>query len=53
MAWPEDRPVGYNADKYWDETTGTWRTIRVTQPGGWTEYVLVISEQGEIYFRAV
>ncbi len=53
MAFPEARPGGYDADKYWDETNGVWSTTRVTQPGSYTEYVLAISEEGEIYFRAL
>ena len=53
MGFPEDRPGTYDADKYWDETNGVWNTTRLTQPGNWVEYVLAISEEGEIYFRVV
>ena len=51
--YPTPRPSAYDADKYWDETNGVWNTTRLTQPGNWVEYVLAISEEGEIYFRAV
>ena len=53
MAFPEDRPGSYDPDLYWDETNGVWNSTRVTLPGGWTEYVLTVSEEGEIYFRAI
>ncbi|MHC4808557.1 MAG: hypothetical protein ACYTBX_20165 [Planctomycetota bacterium] len=53
MAFPAARPVTYDADLYWDEVDAEWNSDRLTQPGSYTEYVMVISEEGEIYFRAV
>lgn len=53
MAFPEDRSVAYDPDLYWDEADAEWNSDRLTQPGSYTEYVLVISEEGEIYFRAI
>ena len=53
MAFLEDRPVAYDPDLYWDETDDEWNSDRLTQPGNWVEYVLVVSDKGEIYFRTV
>ena len=48
-----DRPTEYDGDKYWDEETGTWTTTRTTHPGNWSQNLLTISEEGEIYFRTI
>ena len=53
MAWPEDRPVDYDADKYWDVVNDVWTATRFAGQGSYAEYVLVISEEGDIYFRTV
>jgi len=53
MAFPEARPVGYDADKYWNEEGAEWTATRFAGQGSYTEYVLVISEKGGLYFRAV
>lgn len=53
MAFPEDRPGTYDPDLYWDEIDDEWNSDRLTQPGSYTEYMVTISEEGEIYFRAV
>lgn len=53
MAWPEDRPGTYDPDLYWDETNGVWSSTFVAGPGSWIEYMIAISEEGEIYFRTV
>ena len=51
--WPPDRPDAYNPDLYWDETDAEWNSDRLTQPGSYTEYVVAIGEEGEVYFRVV
>ena len=48
-----DRPSDYDGDLYWDEDTGAWSTTRTTHPGNWVQYVLAISEEGDVYFRTV
>jgi len=48
-----DRPTEYDGDKYWDEDTGTWVTTRTTHPGNWAQNLLVVSEEGDIYFRTI
>ena len=56
MAWPEDRPGTYDADKYWDVTNQVWTTTRAAGQGNDAEYVLAISDNsgdGVIYFRTV
>ena len=53
MAFPEDRPDGYDADKYWDVQNDVWISTYTAGQGSYVEYVVAISEEGEIYFRAV
>ena len=53
MAWPEDRPGGYDPDLYWDEQSQTWSSTYVTMPGNRVEHVLVISDKGYVYFGTV
>lgn len=53
LAFPETRPAGYDPGFYWDEIDDEWNSDRLTQPGSYVEYVVVISEEGNIYFRAV
>jgi hypothetical protein len=53
MAFPEDRPGSYDPDLYWDEVNGVWSSTRVTVPGAWSQSVVVVSEEGEIYFGTV
>lgn len=53
QGYPTPRPSDYGSDDWWDEDTGTWVSAYVAGPGSWTEYVLVISEEGEVYFRTV
>jgi hypothetical protein len=48
--WPPDRPVGYNPDLYWDEATEVWVTTRKTGPGNLVDFVVVVGEEGEVYF---
>lgn len=51
--WPHSRYDEYDPDLYWDEEDGEWNSDRLTQPGSFTGYILAISEQGDIYFRAI
>ena len=53
MNWPDDRPVGYDADLYWDETDQEWNSDRLTVPGNRIEWLIVLGEEGEIYFRSL
>ena len=53
MAWPEDRPGGYDPDLWWDRDAETWGSTRIIEPGSWVVHVLAISEEGEIYFGTV
>lgn len=61
MSWPDDRPGTYDEDKLWDEDTGAWYTIststgaqRLAQAGGrYRQQIVVLSEQGRIYFGSV
>ena len=53
MAFPEDRPGGYDPDLYWDEEDAEWNSDRLIQPGNWSQSVVVVSEEGEIYFGSV
>jgi hypothetical protein len=48
-----DRPSDYDPDGFWDEDTGTWTSTRTTHPGNWSQNLLTISEEGEIYFRTI
>jgi len=50
IGWPGDRPVDYDADKYWDEESETWGSGRVTIPGAFAEYLVAVGEEGEVYF---
>ena len=52
-AWPDDRPVSYDADLYWDEESETWGSGRVTIPGAFAEYLVAVGEEGEVYFGTV
>lgn len=51
--WPENRPVGYDADKVWDEVTGTWITNDGRGGGRYQNQIIVVSDQGQIYFGEV
>jgi len=53
MAWPEARPVDYDESLYWDEESETWGSGRVTIPGAFAEYLVVVGEEGEVYFGEV
>lgn len=53
MAFPEDRPAGYDPDLYWEEETATWSSTRVESAGGTSDYAIFIGEQGEIYYHEV
>jgi len=51
--WPDDRPVGYDPDKFWDEEDQEWNSDRLTVPGNRIEYLIVLGDEGEIYFRSI
>jgi len=48
-----ERPTDYDPNGFWDEDTGTWTTTRTTHPGNWSQNLLAISEEGDIYFRTI
>jgi hypothetical protein len=59
MAFPEDRPIGYDPEKLWDETTKTWYAPststgkeRLKQAGGrYRDQLVVLSDQGAVYYE--
>lgn len=51
--WPSDRPVDYDADKFWDEESGTWGSDYVAGPGSYVQNLVVIGEDGDIYFGEI
>lgn len=51
--WPQDRPNNYDPDLYWDEESEIWGSTRVTIPGAYAEYLVVVGEEGEVYFGSV
>lgn len=51
--FPTGRPSDYDPDTYWDEATGTWLSTSTTNPGRWSQNVVTVSEEGEIYFGTV
>lgn len=58
LTWPPARPDAYSPDKMWDEESKSWYSStssigveRVVQGGGrFNERIVVVSEQGNIYF---
>lgn len=53
LEWPEVRPESYDADLVWDEESGTWISSDA-RGGSWYQLqILVISDQGKIYFGSV
>jgi hypothetical protein len=48
-----NRPTDYDPDEYWDEDAGAWSATRTTHPGNWSQNLLAISDEGEIYFRTI
>lgn len=51
--FPSARPSDYDGDLYWHESTGTWTSTRTQIVGAWVQSVVVVSEEGEIYFRSI
>lgn len=51
--FPTDRPSDYDPDTYWDEDSGLWVSTSTTNPGRWSQNVVTVSEEGEIYFGTV
>jgi len=51
--FPSARPSDYDGDLYWHESTGTWTSTRTQIAGAWVQSVVVVSEEGEIYFRSI
>jgi len=52
-SWPPYRWPEYDPDKFWDEETETWVDVPVIGPGSRIEHLIVVGEQGEIYFGEV
>jgi hypothetical protein len=48
--WPFARASDYDPDLYWDEATEVWVTTRKTGPGNLVDFVVVVGEEGEVYF---
>lgn len=53
MNWPDDRPGTYDADKWWDKQNEVWTTTHVIRLGNRVEWLIAISEEGEIYYRNI
>ena len=53
--WITDRPVGYDPDLVYDESTSSWVAQSVQLPKAGEKYVwlIVVSEQEDIYFGAI
>ena len=54
MAWPDSRPVAYNADYVFDESANDWTaTLSDLETSGgekYKEYLVAVSDQGKVYF---
>ena len=48
--WPLDRPETYNADEVWDEGTESWVAVDAQGGSRYQVQIVVISDQGVIYF---
>ena len=54
MAFPVDRPVSYDEDKTWKESTEEWITGDLERSGArYKPQLVVLSDQGKIYFGAI
>ena len=53
MSWIADRPVSYDPDMVWDETSATWVVNDARGGGRYSSRLVVINDQGEIYFGEV
>ena len=53
MAFPVARPGAYDVDKTWDEESGVWVSTYVADGFNRVEYLIVVGEQGDIYFTEV
>lgn len=53
MSWPEDRPGTYDEDKVWDEATETWVSNDGRGGARYQNQIIIINEQGQIYFSSV
>lgn len=51
--FPSARPSDFDGDLYWHEDTGTWTSTRTQIAGAWAQHVVVVSEEGEVYFRSI
>ncbi len=57
MAFPEDRPGGYDPDQVFDESANDWTSTLsdLESPGGerYKPQLVTLSDQGKIYFGAL
>jgi hypothetical protein len=56
VAWPQQRPIGYDPDASWDEESGTWTSVLVGGGKYSSQLVLVGSDdvgQGVIYYAEI
>jgi len=53
MAFPVDRPGTYDPDKTWDEAGDAWVSTYVADVFNRVEYLVILGEQGDIYFTEV
>lgn len=51
--WPLARASDYDGDLWWDRDAEVWGSTYTIEPGSWVEYVLMIGEEGEVYFGTV
>jgi len=51
--WPNERPSNYDPDLFWDEEDQEWNNDRLTMPGNRIEWLVVLGDEGEIYFRSL
>jgi hypothetical protein len=48
--WPEDRPESYDPDLVWDEGTESWISVDARGGSRYQVQIVVVSDQGKIYF---
>lgn len=53
MSWPDDRPVAYDPDKYWDEETDAWVAGELTGGGRYKQQLVVVNDGGHVFFGEV
>lgn len=49
--FPPDRPDAYDPDLTWDEESGAWGIDYIDPTANRAEYLVILGEQGEVYYR--